>query len=138
MRIKILSTLLVLAVSLSVVAPVAAAPAVASAPTWHSVGRGETLFSIGRLYNVNPWTIAVANGLANPNRIYVGQRLYIPAGPPYPGPQPCGFYYTVQRGDTLFSIGRIYGVDPWSIAAANGLYNMNRIWVGQRLFIPCS
>ena len=137
MRTKaLLITLFVLALSMTVVTPVAAAPA-AHAPTWHWVVRGETLFSIGRLYNVSPWTIASANQLANPNRIYVGQRLYIPAGPHYYPPYRCGSYYTVWRGDTLFRIGRAYGVSAWSIARANRIYNMNHIWAGQSLFIPC-
>jgi LysM repeat protein len=74
----LLITLLVLALSLMVVTPVAAASPTYE-PTWHWVVRGETLFSIGRLYNVSPWAIASANRLANPNRIYVGQRLCIPA-----------------------------------------------------------
>jgi LysM repeat protein len=137
MRTKaLLITLFVLALSMMVVTPVAAAPA-AHAPTWHWVVRGETLFSIGRLYNVSPWAIASANRLANPNRIYVGQRLYIPAGQPYYPPGRCGSTYTVRRGDTLFRIGRAYGVSAWSIARANRIYNMNYIWAGQRLFIPC-
>jgi LysM repeat protein len=137
MRTKaLLVTLFVLALSLVVVTPVAAAPA-AHTPTWHWVVRGETLFSIGRLYNVSPWTIASANRLVNPNRIYVGQRLYIPAGQPYYPPGRCGSYYTVRRGDTLFRIGRAYGVSAWSIARTNRIYNMNYIWAGQRLFIPC-
>ena len=137
MRTKsLLITLFVLALSMMVVTPVAAAPA-AHAPTWHWVVRGETLFSIGRLYNVSPWAIASANRLVNPNRIYVGQRLHIPAGPPYNPPGRCGSTYTVRRGDTLFRIGRAYGVSAWSIARANRIYNMNYIWAGQRLFIPC-
>jgi LysM repeat protein len=140
MRIKVLQALLVLALSLAVVTPVVAAPAESGTPTWHRVVRGETLFSIGRLYNVNPWAIASANKLANPNRIYAGQWLWIPAGYGYyPPPQPgrCGSYYTVQRGDTLFRIAYRYGVSAWSIARANGLYNMNVIWAGQSLYIPC-
>jgi LysM repeat protein len=132
----LLITLFVLALSLMVVTPVAAAPA-AYEPAWHWVIRGETLFSIGRLYNVSPWAIASANRLANPNRIYVGQRLYIPAGPPYYSPRWCGSTYIVRRGDTLFRIGRTYGVSAWSIARVNHIYNMNYIWAGQRLFIPC-
>ena len=132
----LLITLFVLALSMMVVTPVAAAPA-AHGATWHWVVRGETLFSIGRLYNVSPWAIASANRLANPNRVYVGQRLYIPAGPPHYPPGRCGSYYTVRRGDTLFRIGRAYGVSAWSIARANRIYNMNYIWAGQRLFIPC-
>jgi hypothetical protein len=56
---------------------VAAAPP-AWGPTYHCVRYGETLSSIGRLYGVNAYAIARANGLANPNYIYAGQVLLIP------------------------------------------------------------
>jgi len=137
MRTKVLLVLSILVIALVAAAPVAAAPA-PSGCTWHRVAWGETLFSIGRRYNVSPWAIASANGLANPSRIYAGQWLKIPAGYGYyPQPWGCGSYYTVQHGDTLFGIGRRYGVSAWSIARANHVYNMNHIWVGQRLYIPC-
>jgi LysM repeat protein len=132
----LLITIFVLALSLMVVTPVTAAPTM-SGPTWHQVVWGETLSSIGWRYNVSVWAIASANGIANPNRIYSGQWLYIPAGSPYYRPRGCGWYYTVRRGDTLLRIGRAYGVSAWSIARANRIYNMNYIWVGQRLYIPC-
>ena len=132
----LLIILFVLALSLIPAMPVAAAPAVYG-DTWHRVVWGQTLSSIGRYYNVSPWAIASANGIANPNRIYAGQWLYIPAGPSYPGPRSCGWYYTVRYGDTLLRIGRAYGVSAWSIARANGIYNMNYIRAGQRLYIPC-
>lgn len=45
----------------------------------HTVRAGETLSGIGRLYGVSVNAIAAANGLANPNYIYVGQRLTIPS-----------------------------------------------------------
>ena len=44
--------------------------------------------------------------------------------------------YVVQRGDTLYSIGRRFGVSVWEIARVNGIADVNRIWVGQRLRIP--
>lgn len=47
-----------------------------------------------------------------------------------------GFYYIVQRGDTLFRIGQRFGVDWHLIAAANGLQRPYTIYPGQRLFIP--
>jgi len=113
------------------------ATAHASLPTKYVVVKGDTLFKIGRLYNVNPWTIASANRLANPNLIYVGQTLDIPAGSSYPGSGACGSYYTVRQGDTLFRIGLTYNVSYQRIAAANGISNANYIQIGQKLFIPC-
>jgi len=45
-------------------------------------------------------------------------------------------YHVVRHGETLFSIGRLYGVSPWAIAQANHLPDANRIYMGQCLYIP--
>ena len=127
----------VIVASLLLSTSVAAAPATSSAPGYHLVRLGETLSSIGRLYGVSSWAIARANNLADPNKIYAGRWLYIPrSGYPYPYPQPYGRYHTVKFGETMLSIGRWYGISPWVIASANGIYNLNRIYAGQRLLIP--
>ena len=44
----------------------------------HTVGPGETLFSIALNYGTSAEALASANGLVNPNQIYVGQVLYLP------------------------------------------------------------
>lgn len=44
--------------------------------------------------------------------------------------------YTIQRGDTLMSIGRRYGITAQAIAAANNIINPNLIYAGQVLVIP--
>jgi hypothetical protein len=60
-----------------------------------------------------------------------------PHGGPVGGPpQACARYHMVRFGETLFSIGRMYGVSPWAIASANHLPNANRIFAGQCLCIP--
>jgi LysM repeat protein len=48
----------------------------------------------------------------------------------------CGNCYRVKYGDTLFSIGRRFHVNPYYIAQVNGLYNPNHIYAGQFLRIP--
>jgi LysM repeat protein len=120
------------------------------APQLHLVRPGETLFAIGRLYGVNPWAIARMNRLPNPNIIFVGQLLVIGARGPFPGPLPGpypsgyarggygpgGMAHLVRFGETLFSIARMYRVNPWTIARANGLFNPNLIFAGQVLCIP--
>jgi len=115
----------------------------ASGGFWHTVRYGETLFSIGRRYDVNPYAICRANQLYNCNYIRYGQRLWIPhqAGPPpYYGVKPwqsgCAAYHTVAPGQTLYGIGRMYRVAPWAIAQTNHLYNWNIIYAGQTLCIP--
>jgi LysM repeat protein len=148
-----LKWIILLVVMLSLIA----APAAFAAPAsqyygqggyWYRVGWGDTLSSIARNTGVNAWAIAQANGLANPNCIYAGQSLWIPGQTPQPyppsypptyPPQPrCGYWYTVKWGDTLNSISYRTGVSAGAIAQANGIYNINCIYAGTVLWIPCS
>jgi LysM repeat protein len=48
--------------------------------TVYIVRPGDTLYSIARRYHTTVWAIARANGIADPRRIWVGQRLVIPTG----------------------------------------------------------
>jgi len=96
----------------------------------HIVQRGETLSGIAARYGTSMWTLARMNGIANPNRIYVGQRLVVPCT------QRTGYVHVVQYGETLTHIALRYGVSVWSIARANGITNLNHVYVGQRLTIP--
>ncbi len=49
-----------------------------TAPTTHVVAPGEDLFRISLKYNVTMQALMQANGITNPNLIYVGQVLQIP------------------------------------------------------------
>lgn len=51
-----------------------------AAETVHVVQPGENLFRIALKYNLPTAYLATYNGITNPNVIYVGQRLRIPAG----------------------------------------------------------
>ncbi len=44
--------------------------------------------------------------------------------------------HTVQAGETLFSIARLYNITPEELAVANNLANVNQLDVGQVLVIP--
>lgn len=101
----------------------------------HVVRTGQTLYSIARMYGTTVWAIVAANHIANPNLIYVGQRLCIPGGAPPPPPSG-GSIYIVRRGDTLYSIARRFGVSLQALITANHIRNPNLIYVGQRLIIP--
>jgi LysM repeat protein len=50
----------------------------------------------------------------------------------------CGDCYIVRKGDTLSQIAKWYGVSVWALARANGISDPNHIYVGQKLWIPCS
>jgi len=59
-----------------------------SRPTVHVVQRGEYLASIARKYGVSVQALLAANRLRNPNLLYVGQRLKIPADGTTSSPDP--------------------------------------------------
>ena len=111
----------------------------------YTVKAGDTLFSIARVYNVNPYAIAAANNIPYPYIIYPGQQLVIPTGTTPPGPNPtpippqpgtCRYYHAVRPGENLYRISLAYGVSMNAIAAANGISNYNLIYAGQTLCIP--
>ena len=101
-------------------------------PTYYRVHRGDTLYSIGRRNGVSVWQLASWNHIRNVNCIYAGQVLVIYSGCPSGGHT----VYVVRCGDTLSRIARLYGTSVWAIASANGIRNINYIYVGQRLVIP--
>jgi murein DD-endopeptidase MepM/ murein hydrolase activator NlpD len=51
----------------------------ATAPQVYVVRRGETLFAIATRFGLTVTDLALANGIRDPNYIYIGQRLVIPA-----------------------------------------------------------
>ena len=120
-----------------VIALTLAAPVMAEGGTTHVVQAGENLYRIALRYGTTVQALAAANGIANPNRVYAGQRLVIPgsSGGSSGGGSASGQTYIVQRGDTLSSIAARHGITTQALAAANGITNPNRIYVGQRLVI---
>jgi len=52
--------------------------------------------------------------------------------------RPQGYYYCVQRGDTLSAIARRSGVSVQTLARVNRIPNPHRIYAGQTLLIPAS
>jgi murein DD-endopeptidase MepM/ murein hydrolase activator NlpD len=53
-----------------------------------------------------------------------------------PKPRPGGIYHVVTPGETLFRIGKAYGVTYQELARVNGIKDPAQIRVGQRIFIP--
>jgi lysozyme len=112
---------------------VSAAPPAAPGCFYYTVQWGDSLSSIAWRFGDNVWNLAARNGIGNINFVRAGQVLLVCSAGPHPGPSPV--WYTVRWGDTLWSIARRFGTTPWAIAARNGLYNLNYIYVGQVLRI---
>lgn len=154
---RIFSTLALLALALTCFG---AAPARAQDGIQHVVSPGETIFRIALRYGVSVDALTAANGLNNPEQIFAGQVLIIPDASAAPAPAPTESapaaqvvasaaepaadpaavgsdgYYVVLRGDTLNRIALRFGVTLQALMSANGIYNANVIWAGQRLAIP--
>ena len=122
--------------------PSAAAAAVASpqapgAERTYVVKPGDRLFSIGRQFGVNPFSIAQANNILPPYIIYPGQTLKIPGGGTTVTPPPDGGkIHIVAPGENLYRIALKYGTTVQALAAANNIINVNLICIGQLLNIP--
>jgi LysM repeat protein len=124
------------------------------------VKAGENLFRIALRFDMTTQELAAANGITNPNLIYVGQRLTIPgvdepeatltpATPTapvtlapeatatvIPTPTGSGGSYVVQVGDTLFRIAISNNTTVAILVSLNNIANPNLIFVGQRLVLP--
>jgi LysM repeat protein len=85
---------------------------------------GDTLRKIAAKFNTTVDAILKVNPqITNPNLIYVGQSIFIPAGVST---------YAVQRGDTLRIIANKFGTTVDSLLALNAnIKNPNLIYVGQ-------
>ena len=127
------------------------------APTLtHVVAQGEFLSSIAAAYGVTAHELAALNGIKDPNKLRVGQKLVIPAGGGTPQPvrkhttpkptvksanassaKPVapGGAYVVKPGDCLSVIAVKHGVTMDALKAANNL-SSDRLVVGQSLTIP--
>ncbi len=119
------------------VTPTATPTNVPGQATTYVVKPGDRLFSIGRQFGVNPYSIAQLNNILPPYIIHPGDQLKIPAGGGTPvTPVPGGRTHTVAPGENLFRISLKYGTTVQAIASANGISNVNLIFVGQVLKIP--
>jgi len=59
-----------------------------------------------------------------------------PAAGQYYGHHGCDDCYIVQPGDTLSEIAKWFGVPTWVLAKYNHISDPNKIYVGQKIYIP--
>ena len=108
--------------------------------TVYTVKAGDTLSGIATKYGTTYQKLAAYNGISNPNKISVGQKIKIP-GAGSSGSTSAGggdTVYTVKAGDTLSGIAAKYGTTYQTLASYNGISNPNKISVGQKIKIPGS
>ncbi|MCL4393604.1 MAG: LysM peptidoglycan-binding domain-containing protein [Chloroflexi bacterium] len=118
--------------------PIAGSPPTTS-PGTYTVKRGDWIFAIARRYGITVPELLAVNPGVNANLIYPGLVLNIPSStssgtnPPAAGSSST---YTVQNGDTLFTIAVQFHTSTYALQIANHLANPNFIYPGQSLIIP--
>ncbi len=109
---------------------------------WYRVQIGDTIQSIAAQFGVTAEAIMQHNGLAAASPIARGQILRVPlpqAQPATAQTEPgvgLGRTHIVQPGESLQTIGQLYGIDWSSLARANSISNPNLIYVGQAIVVP--
>ncbi len=96
----------------------------------YTVQKGDSLWSISKKFNTTVDELITLNNLTNIN-LQIGDKLLVPKT------TSTGKLYTVQKGDTLWSISKKENVSVDAIKSANNLTS-NLLSVGQQLIIPTS
>lgn len=107
----------------------------------YTVQPGDTLWAIGQRFGVDWRRIAEANGISDPRKLAVGQKLVMPpAAQPQNTQQTRHIEYRVRAGDTLWRIARDHNVDLSRLIAYNmdrkTISDPNKIYPGQVIYIP--
>lgn len=116
------------------------AAATNAAASRHTVGHGDTLYSIAMRYGTDVADLVARNALVEGDEIRIGQVLLVPSTASLER-QLAGsvsIRYTVAAGDTLNAIARRFGTSATALATANGVANPDAIAVGQVLTVPMS
>lgn len=103
---------------------------------YYVVKKGDTLWSIARSFGLTVNELKEINNLTS-NNLTVGQTLLVKENmtdvPPVEDVS--GFeYYTVQKGDTLYSIAKKYNISVDKLKEINNL-KTNTLSIGQKLII---
>lgn len=102
----------------------------------HVVVAGDTLAALAARYDISLADLMAANDIADPNLIFVGQRLKIPGNTPAAVVSTTTQTYHLQPGDSAFSIARRFGIPLDQLLAANGVSNPQRIRLETEIRLP--
>ncbi|MDK2895965.1 MAG: hypothetical protein PWP04_85 [Candidatus Atribacteria bacterium] len=107
----------------------------------HRVEKGESLWVISRHYGVSMESIMSRNHLNPDSILAIGMELVIPTSSASSGQSSTstkveGFYYQVQKGDSLWTIAQKFGTSVDALSRANQLTNPEKLSISQSLWIP--
>jgi len=96
----------------------------------YTISYNETLDDIAAKFNTTKEQILDINNIFDEKYLRAGMDIIVPSNEDY------FTYYTVNSGDSLYSIGRRYNINPTLLAALNGLNMDDYIYPNQKIVIP--
>ncbi len=101
--------------------------------TIYQVQNGETLASIANKVGITVNDLASLNGLMVGAVLNFGDYIIVPKM------ESENLYfgkYSIQKGDTIYSIAQRYGISPSHLLRLNGLNDGDIIYPGEIIFVP--
>ena len=78
---------------------------------YYTIQKGDSLYGIARMYNMNPDLLAALNGLNMEDYIYPNQQILVPKS---------GFsYYITKEGDTLDLVAGMFKISNEDLLVSN-------------------
>ena len=99
----------------------------------YSIKSGETLNQVAKRFNTNVDVLKSINNIYYDEQVRAGMDVIVPKGP-----ENYFNYYVVEKGDTLYEIGRRYNINPELLASMNGMDLDEYIYPNQEILIPKS
>jgi murein DD-endopeptidase MepM/ murein hydrolase activator NlpD len=99
------------------------------------VQEGDSLWEIAQRFGVSVDDLVQTNSLVDPNQVAAGTALVIPG---LPGLQGVLTTRTVQYGETLRSLSRLYHLSSEDLARLNHLATPAELYAGYNLVMPVS
>lgn len=97
----------------------------------YSLALGETLDDVAKKYNTTVKILQDLNNIYDISQVREKMDLVVPSmNKEYFN------YYTVEKGDSLYRIGRKYNINPELLAALNGLDMEDYIYPNEQILIP--
>ncbi len=98
----------------------------------YTIEKGDTLYSIAKMFNTDVNTLARLNGIPDPDVIEEGRVIRVPKN----GMPDSIRIYIVKEGDSLYEIGKKYGYSIEELAAYNDIIDPDKIYIGQVIRFP--
>lgn len=95
------------------------------------VKTGEDLAKIANKFNTSTNYLQEVNNLYYENCLRAGMEIIVPKNS-----EAYFEYYTIEKGDSLYSIARRYNINPNLLASLNGLNLEDYIYPEQEILIP--